>query len=66
MTTYEKEPRCGNCKFQDGCKGYIDDYGYCDEWVWEGEDDLTEDEKKGILGDYLYQRYKEDIDEDYL
>lgn len=49
---------CSNCIFEDGCKGAV--YGdACSEHQFEGEE-VTEEEKRGMLGDVMYQRYKED------
>jgi hypothetical protein len=53
---------CKNCAFRDGCQSlYRDEVCGEHRFDWESEDDdLTEAEKKSIIGDYQYQRFKED------
>jgi hypothetical protein len=55
----EEDRNCGNCKYNEGCD--LSSYQfYCSQHKFEGEDDeLSENEKRSMLADVLYQRYKE-------
>lgn len=57
---------CRNCALSDGCKGAVH-FDVCSEHCFEWElasgnhaDDLSEIEKKSIIGDKKYQAFKED------